>query len=102
VSFVPVARVADVPPGSMRLVTAGRRSYALANVDGSFYALDNDCPHNGGPLARGTLEGSVLRCPWHGWTWDVVTGRNCWPGSVWRATRRPVQVVGDVVQLAAG
>ena len=76
-------------------VQAGERWYALANVDGVLHAVDNNCPHNGGPLGRGTLVGRELVCPWHGWCWDVTSGRNCWPGTDWRVPRVPVRVVGD-------
>src|SRR6185436_787233 len=99
VEYVTVARLGDVAPGEVRLVVAGERQYALANIDGTLHALDNNCPHNGGPLARGVLNGQQLTCPWHGWTWDVTSGRNCWPGSDWRALRVPVRVVGDEIQL---
>ena len=99
VAYVCVARVADVGPGQVALVRAGERAYALANVDGQFYALDNNCPHNGGPLGKGTLDGRTLTCPWHGWRWDVTSGQNCWPGTAWRAPRVPVRIVGDEVHL---
>jgi len=85
--------------GRLVLVWAGERSYALINVDGTLHALDNNCPHNGGPLSKGTLYGRELECPWHGWRWDVTSGRNTWPGSDWRAMRVPVRIVGDEVQL---
>jgi len=88
-----------VPPGGVNLVQAGDRWYALSNVDGDLVALDNNCPHMGGPLGRGSLNGVELTCPWHGWRWDVRTGRNCWPGSDWRVARVPVRIVGDEVQL---
>jgi nitrite reductase/ring-hydroxylating ferredoxin subunit len=88
-----------VPPGQIRLVTAGDRQYALINVGGTLHALDNNCPHNGGPLARGTLCGVELTCPWHGWRWDVSSGHNRWPGSDWRALRVPVRIVGSDIQL---
>lgn len=94
-----MARVEDVPPGRVALVQAGERWYALANVDGTLHALDNNCPHMGGPLARGALNGAELTCPWHGWRWDVPSGRNRWPGSDWRVPRVPVRVVGDDIQL---
>ena len=83
-----VARLADVPPGGLVSVQAGHRTYALANVGGVLYALDNNCPHNGGPLGTGTLVGQ-----------EVSSGRNCWPGTDWRAMRVPVRVVGDEVWL---
>ncbi|HET6318419.1 MAG TPA: Rieske 2Fe-2S domain-containing protein [Chloroflexota bacterium] len=98
-AYVTVARLSDVPPGRVALVVAGDRQYALINVDGTLHALDNNCPHNGGPLARGTLRGVQLTCPWHGWVWDVSSGRNCWPGSDWRVMRVPVRVVGEEIQL---
>jgi nitrite reductase (NADH) small subunit len=95
IEYVTVARLEDVPPGTMVQVRAGDRWYALANVDGVLHAVDNNCPHNGGPLSKGTLVGRELVCPWHGWRWDVASGRNCWPGTDWRVARVPVRVVGD-------
>ncbi|MGI9146114.1 MAG: Rieske (2Fe-2S) protein [Chloroflexota bacterium] len=91
VEYVTVARLDDVPPGAVVQVQAGDRWYALVNVDGVLHAVDNNCPHNGGPLARGALVGRELVCPWHGWRWDVTNGRNCWPGSDWRAQCVPCE-----------
>ena len=99
IEYVTVARTADVPPGHVRLVCAGERCYALANVDGAFHALDNNCPHNGGPLGKGRVLGTELECPWHGWRWEISSGRNAWPGVDWRVLRVPVRVVGDAVML---
>jgi nitrite reductase/ring-hydroxylating ferredoxin subunit len=73
---VRVAKAADVPPGQGRVVQAGPKSLALFNVDGSYHAIDNACPHRGGPMGDGDLEGQVAICPWHGWRWDVTTGAN--------------------------
>ena len=72
--FVTVARVADVAPGTAKAVIVGQREIALFNVDGTFYALDNTCPHQGGPLAEGWIEGTRVTCPWHAWTFDLTTG----------------------------
>jgi nitrite reductase (NADH) small subunit len=72
-----LAAVGDVTPGSAREFTAGERVIALFNVDGTLYALDGICPHAGGPLGEGSLQGSVVTCPWHGWQFDVTTARNC-------------------------
>jgi nitrite reductase/ring-hydroxylating ferredoxin subunit len=99
IEYVRVARVDDVPPGAVRCVQAGERTYALTNLRGRLYALDNNCPHNGGPLGKGELQGDELVCPWHGWRWDVTSGRNRWPGAVWRARCVPVRIVGDEVWL---
>jgi nitrite reductase/ring-hydroxylating ferredoxin subunit len=100
IEYVTVARLDDVPPGCVISVQAGERWYALANVDGEVYALDNNCPHNGGPLGKGVLNGRELTCPWHGWRWDATSGRNCWPGTDWRASRVPVRIgVAGEIQL---
>ena len=72
-----IASVSDVPPGSSKEVMADDRVVALFNVDGKFYALDGVCPHAGGPLGEGTLRGTTVTCPWHGWQFDVSTGQNC-------------------------
>ena len=72
--FIPVAKVADLKPGECKTVTVGDREVALFNVNGKFYATDNTCPHRGGPLGEGTLNGNVVTCPWHGWQIDVTTG----------------------------
>jgi nitrite reductase/ring-hydroxylating ferredoxin subunit len=72
-----VASLDDVPPGSAKELTAGGRIVALYNVDGELYALDGVCPHAGGPLGQGNLDGCVVTCPWHGWQFDVTTGENC-------------------------
>ncbi|NOX24237.1 MAG: Rieske 2Fe-2S domain-containing protein [Actinobacteria bacterium] len=78
-----VASVGDLPEGRVKTVsvTVGSTThqFALTHVDGSFHALDNRCPHQGGPLGEGSIECTdegecYLRCPWHGWDFDPVTG----------------------------
>jgi len=74
-----VADTNEVPPGRVKTVTAGTHSMALTNIDGAFTAMDNRCPHQGGPLGEGSIEvgddGQCwLRCPWHGWDFDPRTG----------------------------
>ena len=73
---VRVAGAGEVAPGEGRVVEAAGRSVAVFNVGGRYYAIDNECPHRGGPLAEGDLEGAVVSCPWHAWRWDVTTGAN--------------------------
>ena len=75
-NWVRIASIADVPPGMACEVVAEDRLVAVFNVGGQFYALDGLCPHQGGPLGRGRLEGSVVTCPWHGWQFDVKTGQH--------------------------
>jgi NAD(P)H-dependent nitrite reductase small subunit len=74
-NYVRVARVADVAPGTAKMVVVDRREIALFNVDGIFYALDNTCPHQGGPLAEGWIEGAQVTCPWHAWTFKLTDGK---------------------------
>ena len=87
-----VAAVGEIPPGGRKLVEIEGRSLGVFNVGGRFYALRNTCPHQGGPLCRGALlglaassgpgvfhyerEGEILRCPWHGWEFDIKTGQS--------------------------
>lgn len=72
--FVKVASIHDLKPGEGRAVNVGDREVAVFNCDGKFYAVDNVCPHAGGPLGEGQLDGSVVTCPWHGWRFDVCSG----------------------------
>lgn len=72
--FVKVAEVDEVPEGAGILVPYGHTNVALFRVAGSFYAIDNTCPHAGGPLADGFLNGAEVTCPWHMWSFDVRSG----------------------------
>lgn len=75
--LVTVARADEVPPGTVKAVQAEGEPIALANCGGSFYATQGKCLHLKGPLGEGHLgEDCLLRCPWHGWTYDVRTGKN--------------------------
>ncbi len=87
-----VATVDEIPPAGRKIVEVAGRSIGIFNVDGEFFALRNSCPHEGGPLCRGVLSGEVtsdmpgeyrysragqiLRCPWHGWEFDIRTGQS--------------------------
>jgi 3-phenylpropionate/trans-cinnamate dioxygenase ferredoxin subunit len=74
-SFIEVAQVTQVPPGIMKSFSAGDRQILVANYDARFYAIDNKCPHAGGSLSEGKLEGKIVTCPIHGSKFDVTTGR---------------------------
>jgi 3-phenylpropionate/trans-cinnamate dioxygenase ferredoxin component len=73
---VRIAACSDVPPGSGRVVVALGRVLALFNLEGEYFAVDNSCPHRGGPLGEGHLAGCIVTCPWHGWQFDVKTGKS--------------------------
>jgi len=64
----------DLPEGRVKSVTAGHTGICLTHFDGKISALDNKCPHQGGPLGEGTIENGLLRCPWHGWDFNPCTG----------------------------
>lgn len=69
------AKTAEIPPGTIREFQVDGRAIALANVGGRFYAINNTCLHRGGPIGQGPLQGNVVTCPWHGWQYDVTTGK---------------------------
>ena len=73
--FQTVAKTSDVPPGQMKVVNFGGEEIAIANVDGTYFAFGNSCPHEGGPLGEGKLEGTAVTCPWHFTVFDVATGK---------------------------
>lgn len=75
-AFVRVASADDIPEGEGRVVNANGTPVALFKVNGSFHAIHNTCLHKGGPLGEGFLDGTIVTCPWHGWQYDVTTGRN--------------------------
>jgi nitrite reductase/ring-hydroxylating ferredoxin subunit len=74
--FVKVAEVKDVPVGTGISLEAGGKAIAIFNCDGTFLAMDDTCPHQGGPLGEGEVRGTVVTCPWHEWHFDARTGVN--------------------------
>jgi nitrite reductase/ring-hydroxylating ferredoxin subunit len=105
---VVVARADEIEPGQRKLVTVGGRSIGVFNVAGDYFALRNRCPHQGGPLCEGRLfaplqaaapgryergaEGEIIRCPWHGWEFDVRTGRSWFDPARTRVASYPATV----------
>jgi nitrite reductase/ring-hydroxylating ferredoxin subunit len=98
--FVRVASKAEIPAGQGRVFQVNGRMIAVFNCDGAFYAIDNECRHQGGPLGEGELDGTVVTCPLHAWTYDVTTGvspddPDC------KIERFEVKVEGDAVLVRA-
>lgn len=81
-AFLRAVRKEEVPPGTICELQIDGKVFALANVDGQFYAINNTCLHRGGPLGQGVMEGKNVTCPWHGWEYDVTTGKVCMNASV--------------------
>jgi nitrite reductase/ring-hydroxylating ferredoxin subunit len=97
--FVKVASVFELPPGSTKTIEVMGKTIALFNVEGTIYATDNTCLHQGGPLGEGELMGEVVICPWHQWEYNVRTGEMPGNSSVKVATY-PVQVEGSDIKVA--
>lgn len=87
-----VARLADFPAGTRRIVDVQGNSIGVFNTNGAFFGLRNTCPHQGAPLCRGRIMGTtfaskpfeieygredeIIKCPWHGWEFDITNGRS--------------------------
>jgi nitrite reductase (NADH) small subunit len=101
--WIPIAAASECPPGGSIERVAGGRMVAIANVDGTFHALDGLCPHQGGPLGTGALCGTTLTCPWHGWQFDVVSGRHSLSATVRQQVHEIREQGGQLfVRLGAG
>ena len=112
-----VAAVGDIPPGTRKLAQVNGRAIVVFNLGGEFFALNNRCPHRGGSLHHGrqtglvesdgpgkycySRPGEIIRCPWHGWEFDVRTGQSwCDPSRV--RARRYAVAVEPGTKLVAG
>ena len=73
--FERAASQGEIPVGQIREFQVTGKAVAIANVGGKLFAINSICLHHGGPLGEGDLEGSMVTCPWHGWQYDVTTGK---------------------------
>lgn len=110
-----VARVADIPPGARKIVKVEGREVGVFNVDGAYYALKNVCPHQGSRVCLGRVSGTtlpssvheytyglagrILRCPWHGWEYDLTTGKSVFDPNV-KVVMYPVSVEDDQIVIS--
>jgi nitrite reductase/ring-hydroxylating ferredoxin subunit len=97
VTEVRAAALADVPAGRPTLVVVDGARIVLTRVGDQVYALGDACAHRGGPLGEGKLTGTRLACPWHGWMYDVRTGRCLFPSHGGAVPSYGVRVDGDAV-----
>jgi nitrite reductase (NADH) small subunit len=91
-----LANVGELPPGSVIEIARGEDLYALCNVDGEIRALSGVCPHRGGPLGEGALNGGLISCPWHMWEFDSATGICALNDGV-RGPTYPVRLEDDTI-----
>jgi 3-phenylpropionate/trans-cinnamate dioxygenase ferredoxin subunit len=97
-----IAKVSETEPGKITLHEVDGKRIALCNVNGRFYAIDDVCTHDGGPLDQGELEGNLVECPRHGAKFDVTTGRPVVLPAVRPVKTYPVTVEGDEVKVDVG
>jgi 3-phenylpropionate/trans-cinnamate dioxygenase ferredoxin subunit len=98
--FVTVARVSDTAPGTISVHEIGDVRIALCNVNGRFYAIDDVCTHDGGPLDQGELDGNLVECPRHGARFDVTDGRAVVLPAVRPVKTYKVEVEGEDVKVS--
>lgn len=112
-----IGTVEEIPPGEHKILEVAGRSIGVYNVGGEFYAIRNTCPHQGGPLCEGrvtgfvtasvpgdytyTREGEIVRCPWHGWEFDIKTGQSWFDPVQTRVRAYPVTVENVTVEKVA-
>ncbi|MEZ4707148.1 MAG: Rieske 2Fe-2S domain-containing protein [Caldilineaceae bacterium] len=110
-----VATVDEIPPGQRKVVEVAGRSIGVFNIKGEFFALRNTCPHQGGPLCKGIVSGflsadvpgeytyvrrgEMVRCPWHGWEFDIKTGQSWWDPA--RTRVRTYEVTVEAADIAS-
>ena len=97
--FVTVARVGEIPEGGVKLVRVDDQTIAVFHIDGGYYAIDDICTHDGGPLAEGRLEGEVIECPRHGARFNVKTGEVLSLPATVPVPTYAVRVEGDEIQV---
>ena len=98
--FVKVAEASDIPAGRVKVVEVNGKRIALCNVDGEFYAIDDLCTHDDGPLDQGELRGDVIECPRHGARFNVRTGRVLALPAVKPLGTYPLKVDGTQIRVA--
>ena len=97
--YVRVASTSEIPDRGAKCVEVDGRTIAVFNLSGSYYAIDDECSHAGGPLSDGCVEGDEVECPWHGARFNVKTGAACCAPAADGQATYPVRVSGDDVEV---
>ncbi|MGH9730816.1 MAG: Rieske (2Fe-2S) protein [Candidatus Acidiferrales bacterium] len=100
-AFERAGRIEEIPAGEIGVLTVGGKPVAVANIDGKLFAINSVCLHHGGPLGDGELDGTLVSCPWHGWQYDVTTGKLAQQPSD-GVECYPVELRGDEVFVDVG
>lgn len=98
-TFTPIAKTAEIADQSAKCFEVGGRRIAVFNAGGRFYALDDRCPHEDGPLSEGLLEGDEVVCPWHGSRFNLQTGQVTLDPAEANVASYAVRVVGDSIEV---
>jgi 3-phenylpropionate/trans-cinnamate dioxygenase ferredoxin subunit len=94
-----VASLTDVKPNTATLIEVNGRKIALFNLNGDLFGIDDECPHEGGPLSEGSVEGDSVSCPWHGSVFNIKTGAVEAPPAVEGVRRYNVRVRGLDIEV---
>jgi nitrite reductase/ring-hydroxylating ferredoxin subunit len=97
--FTKVASTADIAPGEAKCIEVAGKKVALFNLEGNFYAIDDTCPHRGGPLSEGEVAGEEVTCPWHGAIYNIKTGAALGPPAPRGVACYVVRVQGSDVEI---
>ena len=97
--LVTVAKASELGTGQAKVVEVKGQAIAVFNVGGKFYAIEDTCPHVGGPLSEGEFQGTTVTCPWHGAQFDVTTGKVLAPPADEAVKSYPVHVEGDEIKV---
>lgn len=96
--FRTIAHTGEIPPGQGKIFEIDGNPIAIWNLNGNYYAFQSVCPHRGGPVGEGEVEGNVITCPWHGWSFDVTTGVSPINPAA-KLTKYDVQIEGDEIKI---
>lgn len=97
--FVEVAKKSEIPETGVISVEVEGKRLALMNLKGEIYAIDDDCPHEGGPLSEGQIIGEEIECPWHTSHFNIKTGRVTMDPATKDVATYSVRLVGDAVEV---
>ena len=99
--FIKVAKTSELASGEGKVVEVAGRAIALFNVNGEYFALDNTCPHRGGPIGEGYVDcnNMTVQCPWHGWTYSLASGVSP-VNAIAKVEKFDVQVEGDEIRVS--